>query len=161
MEENWINIYEIDNFKIDINIWLEDLLRKNNIPYKKEIEEYWDGLITPEYKLNLKVFIPLEYEETVKKYVEEYELNEMTNIESYENFNEQENTNLESYENFNEQENTNLETYEDFNEQENTNEFENDEEVKRYDKIRKIFFRFFMFFLLIILIFTIVAYISE
>ena len=50
-------------------------------------------------------------------------------------------TNIESYENFNEQENTNLETYEDFNEQENTNEFENDEEVKRYDKIRKIFFR--------------------
>ena len=73
MEENWINIYEIDNFKIDTNIWLEDLLRKNNIPYKKEIEEYWDGLITPEYKLKLKVFIPLEYEETVKKYVEEYE----------------------------------------------------------------------------------------
>ena len=39
MEENWINIYEIDNFKIDTNIWLEDLLRKNNIQYKKEIEE--------------------------------------------------------------------------------------------------------------------------
>lgn len=147
MEENWINIYEIDNFKIDTNIWLEDLLRKNNIPYKKEIEEYWDGLITPEYKLKLKVFIPLEYEETVKKYVEEYELNEMTNIESYENFNEQENTNLE--------------TYEDFNEQENANDIENDEEVKRYDKIRKIFFRCLMFFFLIIVIFTIVAYISE
>ena len=47
--------------------------RKDNIPYRTEIEEYWEGIRIPKYMQRLKIFIPEEYEETIKKYVEECE----------------------------------------------------------------------------------------
>lgn len=36
MENDWIKIYEMDNYKINTSIWLEDLLKNDNIPYKNE-----------------------------------------------------------------------------------------------------------------------------
>jgi len=41
MEENWIKIYEIEDYqKKKEAIWLEQMLIDCNIPYKDEIEEY-------------------------------------------------------------------------------------------------------------------------
>ena len=73
MENDWIKIYEVDNYKINTSIWLEDLLKNDNIPYKNEIEEYWIGVRIPKYKQRLKVFIPRKYENIVKEYIKEYE----------------------------------------------------------------------------------------
>ena len=73
MEEKWIKIYEVDNYKINISVWLEEILQKDNIPYKTEIEEYWDGIRIPKYMERLKIFIPEEYQEKVNKYIEEFE----------------------------------------------------------------------------------------
>ena len=73
MENDWIKIYEVDNYKINTSIWLEDLLKNDNIPYKNEIEEYWIGVRIPKYRQRLKVFIPRKYENIVKEYIKEYE----------------------------------------------------------------------------------------
>lgn len=73
MEEKWIKVYVVDNYKINTSVWLEEILKKDNIPYKTEIEEYWEGIRIPKYMQRLKIFIPEEYEETIKKYIEECE----------------------------------------------------------------------------------------
>ena len=73
MENDWIKIYEVDNYKMNTSIWLEDLLKNYNIPYKNEIEEYWIGIRIPKYRQRLNVFIPQKYENTVKEYIKEYE----------------------------------------------------------------------------------------
>ena len=40
MEENWIKIYEIEDYKqVNKPIWLEQILIDYNIPYNNEIEE--------------------------------------------------------------------------------------------------------------------------
>lgn len=68
MEENWIKIYEIEDYKeTDNPIWLEQILIDDNIPYNSEIEEYWVGIKIPKYKKRLKIFVPKEYEKTVEK----------------------------------------------------------------------------------------------
>lgn len=33
MEDDWIKIYEVDNYKIITSVWLENLLKNNNIPF--------------------------------------------------------------------------------------------------------------------------------
>ena len=73
MEIKWVKIYEVDNYKISTSVWLEEILKKDNIPYRTEIEEYWEGIRIPKYMQRLKIFIPEEYEETIKKYIEECE----------------------------------------------------------------------------------------
>jgi len=94
MEEKWIKVYELDNYQINTTIWLEELLKADNIPYKNEIEEYWIGTKIPKYTKRLKVFIPQKYENIVKKYIEEYEnskLEESKNIEELKNIDDNEN----------------------------------------------------------------------
>lgn len=94
MEEKWIKIYEVDNYKINTSVWLEEILQKDNIPYKTEIEEYWDGIRIPKYMERLKIFIPEEYQEKVKKYIEEFEnLNalDIKDIEELRNVSDNEN----------------------------------------------------------------------
>ena len=73
MEEKWIKIYEVDNYKINTSVWLEEILQKDNIPYKTKIEEYCVGIRIPKYMERLKIFIPEEYQEKVNKYIEEFE----------------------------------------------------------------------------------------
>lgn len=94
MENDWIKIYEVDNYKINTSIWLEDLLKNDNIPYKNEIEEYWIGVRIPKYRQRLKVFIPRKYENIVKEYIKEYEdpkSLENENIEELKKVNDTEN----------------------------------------------------------------------
>lgn len=39
MEENWVKIYEVEDYKkTNKPIWLEQILIDNNIPYNNEIE---------------------------------------------------------------------------------------------------------------------------
>lgn len=74
MEENWTKIYEIEDYqKENEPIWLRQMLTDYNIPYNNKIEEYWLGLKTPKYKKRLKIFVPKEYEEKIKKYIEEFQ----------------------------------------------------------------------------------------
>ena len=94
MEEKWIKIYEIDNYKINTSVWIEEILKKDNIPYKTEIEEYWEGIRIPKYMQRLKIFIPEEYEETIKQYMEECKNPsslDIQNIEELKNVNDDEN----------------------------------------------------------------------
>ena len=94
LENDWVKIYEVDNYKINTSIWLEDLLKNDNIPYKNEIQEYWIGTRIPEYRQRLKVFIPRKYENIVKEYIKEYEnpkLSEDENVGELKNVNDTEN----------------------------------------------------------------------
>lgn len=94
MEEKWIKVYEVDNYKTNTSVWLEEILKEDNIPYKTEIEEYWVGIRIPKYMQRLKIFIPEEYEENIKKYIEECENPnslDIQNIEELKDVNEDEN----------------------------------------------------------------------
>ena len=94
MEEKWIKVYEIDNYQPNTSVWLEEILKKDNIPYKTEIEEYWEGIRIPKYMQRLKIFIPKEYENNVKKYIEECENPkslDIQNIEELKDVNDDEN----------------------------------------------------------------------
>ena len=94
MDNDWIKIYEVKDYKINTSIWLEDFLKNDNIPYKNEIEEYWLGIRIPKYKQRLKVFIPKKYEKIVKEYIKEYENPkslDVKNVEELKNVNETEN----------------------------------------------------------------------
>lgn len=126
MEIKWVKIYEVDNYKISTSVWLEEILKKDNIPYRTEIEEYWEGIRIPKYMQRLKIFIPEEYEETIKKYIEECE-------------------------NPNSLDNQNIEELKDVNDDENY------KEIKRYNNIRKRFFRYYIYFMVIVLILFIIA----
>ena len=126
MEEKWIKIYEVDNYKINTSVWLEEILKKDNIPYKTEIEEYWEGIRIPKYMQRLKLYIPEEYEETIKKYIEEYENPSSLDIQNIE-------------------------------ELKNVNYDENDKEIKKYNNIRKRFFRYSIYFIVIVIILFIIA----
>ncbi len=126
MEEKWIKIYEIDNYKINTSVWIEEILKKDNIPYKTEIEEYWEGIRIPKYMQRLKIFIPEEYEETIKQYMKEYKNSSALDIQNIE-------------------------------ELKNDNDDENEKEIKKYNNIRKSFFRYYIYFIAIVLILVIVA----
>lgn len=126
MEEKWIKIYEIDNYKINTSVWIEEILKKDNIPYKTEIEEYWEGIRIPKYMQRLKIFIPKEYEETIKQYMEECKNSSALDIQNIE-------------------------------ELKNANDDENEKEIKKYNNIRKSFFRYYIYFIAIVLILVIVA----
>ena len=126
MEENWIKIYEIEDYKkTNEPIWLEQILIDNNIPYNNEIEEYWIGIRIPKYKKRLKIFVPKKYEKTVKKYIEDFQ--EPKSIIK-----------------------DNIEELKDINDE------QNDTEIKKYNKIRKIGFMLWMGFLFIVIIFGII-----
>ena len=102
MEAKWIKIYEVDNYKINTSIWLEEILKKDNIPYKTEIEECWEGIRIPKYMQRLKIFIPEEYEETIKKYIEECENPsslDIKNIEELKDVNDENDKEIKRYNN--------------------------------------------------------------
>lgn len=127
MEENWVKIYEIEDYQKDnAPIWLEQILIDNCIPYNSEIEEYWRGLRVSKYKKRLNIFVPQKYEKTVKKYIEDFQ-----NPKSVKK--------------------DNIEELKDINED------QNDAEVKKYNKIRKIGFILWMIFLFIVIIFGIIG----
>lgn len=127
MEENWIKIYEIEDYKkTNEPIWLEQIIIDNNIPYNNEIEEYWIGIRIPKYKKRLKIFVPKKYEKTVKKYIEDFQ--EQKSIIK-----------------------DNIEELKDINDE------QNDTEIKKYNKIRKIGFMLWMGFLFIVIIFGIIG----
>lgn len=127
MEENWIKIYEIEDYKeTDNPIWLEQILIDDNIPYNSEIEEYWVGIKIPKYKKRLKIFVPKEYEKTVEKYIEDFK-DSKSIIKD------------------------NIEELKDINDE------QNDIEIKKYNKIRKIGFMLLMFFLFTVIILGIIA----
>ena len=120
MENDWITIYEVDDYKINTPIWLEDFLKNDNIPYKNEIEEYWIGIRIPKYKQRLKIFIPKKYENLVKEYIKEYENPKSSDVK-------------------------------------NVNDTENDAEIEKFNKIRKIFFKCWMYFIIMVVGLFIVA----
>lgn len=127
MEENWIEIYEVQDYqKVNEPIWLEQILIDYNIPYNSKIEEYWIGVRVPKHKKRLKIFVQTEYEKTVKKYIEDFQ-NPKAIIKD------------------------NIEELKDINYD------KTDTEVKRYNKIRKIGFMLWIGFLLIVIIFGIIG----
>lgn len=127
MEESWIKIYEIDDYKeTNEPTWLEQLLIDNNILYNSEIDDYWIGIRLPKYKKRLKVFVQKKYEKTVKKYIEDFQ-----NPRSIKK--------------------------EDIEELKDTSDDENDIEVERHSKIGKIGLILWMAFLLIVCIFGIIG----
>lgn len=127
MEENWIKIYELDDYKeINEPIWLEQILIDNKIPYNNKIEEYWIGVRLPKYKKRLKIFVHKKYESTVKKYIEDFQASKSIIKENIE-------------------------------ELKNINDNENNMEVKRHNKITKVVFILWMVFLLIVVILGIIG----
>lgn len=127
MEENWIKIYEINDYKeTDEPTWLEQILIDYNITYNSEIEEYWIGIRLPKYKKRLKIFIQKKYEKIVKKYIEDFE-------------------NLNSIQE------------EEIKELKDIRDDENEIEVKRNNKIKKMGFILWITFLLIAFILGIIG----
>ena len=76
MKKEWIKIYEsyeLKGSKLNTQIWLNEILRDNNIPYKNEIVNYWEGNPRmPKYTEKLFVYIPSEFKKQVENYIEEY-----------------------------------------------------------------------------------------
>ena len=122
MEEKWIEIYELQEYQeTGERILIEQILIDENIPYNKEIEEYWEGIRLPKYKKRLKIYIPKKYKKIVEKYIEESEDSKFIikdNIEELKNVDDE----------------------------------QNDEEVRKYNKIGKIGFGLWMGFIFIVVI---------
>ena len=122
MEKDWLEIYEFQDYKeTDELIWLEQILIDENIPYNKEIEEYWEGIRLPKYKKRLKIYIPKKYKKIVEKYIEESEDSKFIIKD-------------------------NIEELKDVDDE------QNDEEVRKYNKIGKIGFGLWMGFIFIVVI---------
>lgn len=127
MEENWIKIYEVEDYKKENNpLWLEQMLTDYNVPYNSKVEEYWKGPKISKYKKRLKIFVPKKYEETVKKYIEEFQ-------------------------------NPKAIIKENIEELKDVNDDEIDTEVKKYDKIRKAGVMLLLGFLSIVIIIGIIC----
>lgn len=76
MKEKWVRIIETNS---NNKTWLHDILDDNKIPYKEDIESYWDGWIkAPKYKEKVFISVPIKYEKQVLEYIEEY--NNLNNI---------------------------------------------------------------------------------
>ena len=122
MEEEWIEIYEIQEYQeTGERILIEQILIDENIPYNKEIEEYWEGIRLPKYKKRLKIYIPKKYKKIVEKYIEESEDSKFIIKD-------------------------NIEELKDVDDE------QNDEEVRKYNKIGKIGFGLWMGFIFIVVI---------
>lgn len=122
MEEEWIEIYELQEYReTGERILIERILIDENIPYNKEIEEYWEGIRLPKYKKRLKIYIPKKYKKIVEKYIEESEDSKFIIKD-------------------------NIEELKDVDDE------QNDEEVRKYNKIGKIGFGLWMGFIFIVVI---------
>lgn len=122
MEEKWIEIYELQEYQeTGERILIEQILIDENIPYNKEIEEYWEGIRLPKYKKRLKIYIPKKYKKIVEKYIEESEDSKFIIKD-------------------------NIEELKDVDDE------QNDEEVRKYNKIGKIGFGLWMGFIFIVVI---------
>lgn len=122
MEEEWIEIYELQEYQeTGERILIEQILIDENIPYNKEIEEYWEGIRLPKYKKRLKIYIPKKYKKIVEKYIEESEDSKFIIKD-------------------------NIEELKDVDDE------QNDEEVRKYKKIGKIGFGLWMGFIFIVVI---------
>ena len=131
MEENWIQIYESDEYeKTNEPIWLEQILIDNNIPYNSKIKEYWIGIRLPKYKKRLKIFVQKKHESTVKKYIEDFEDSKSIIKENVE-------------------------------ELKNINGNENDIEIKRHNRIKKVGVILWLVSFLIVIIFGIIGIIMT
>ena len=120
MEEEWIEIYELQEYQeTGERILIEQILIDENIPYNKEIEEYWEGIRLPKYKKRLKIYIPKKYKKIVEKYIEESEDSKFIIKD-------------------------NIEELKDVDDE------QNDEEVRKYNKIGKIGFGLWMGFIFIV-----------
>lgn len=127
MEENWIKIYEVDDYKkANEPTWLIQLLIDNHIAYHIEMEDDWVGIKLPKYKKRLKVLVQKKYEKTAKKLIEEFQ-----NPKSIKK--------------------------EDVEELKDISDEENNIEVKRYHKITQIGWILYGIFLLIVIIFGIIG----
>ena len=124
--EKWVNVYEEGNYESNQHIWLEDLLKEDNIPYRTAIEEYWVGIKIPKYKQKLKIFIPENYKNKVNEYITEFQ--KPQSIDS-----------------------------EDIEELENINDTENDIEIQKNNKVRKIFLGFCISIFLMVVIVVVIA----
>lgn len=122
MEEKWIEIYELQEYQeTGERILIEQILIDENIPYNKEIEEYWEGIRLPKYKKRLKIYIQKKYKKIVEKYIEESEDSKFIIKD-------------------------NIEELKDVDDE------QNDEEVRKYNKIGKIGFGLWMGFIFIVVI---------
>ena len=126
MEENWIKIYEIENYKeTNEPTWLYQILLDDNIIYDSEIEGYWVGIRLPKYKKRLKIYVQKKHEKKVKKYIEDFQ-----NPKSIKRG--------------------------DIEELKDISSDENDIEIKKYNKITKTIYILWGAFLLIVAIFGII-----
>ena len=71
--ENWIIVCEYDKQQKDSIEWLFKLLKKEKIPYKKELKEKWTGYRMPTYHHSIILYVPQEYKEKVESYLEEHD----------------------------------------------------------------------------------------
>ena len=74
MEDNFVKIYEINDYQDDNSTWIEEVLTANNIEFKREIEEYWGGSTKlPQYMKKLIIYVAAENEAKVNELIQEYQ----------------------------------------------------------------------------------------
>ena len=79
MDENWIKILE--TIKDDeVLEYLKEEFDKNNIKYKIELEEKWEGIRVPKYIGKFVVYIQNEYKNKYEKILNQYYKNNETVI---------------------------------------------------------------------------------
>ena len=79
MDENWIKILE--TIKDDeVLEYLKEEFDKNNIKYKIELEEKWEGIRVPKYIGKFVVYIQNEYKNKSEKILNQYYKNNETVI---------------------------------------------------------------------------------
>lgn len=73
MSDNWVKIYEYYTKKDYSEIWLHDMLKEKNIPFKNDIETEWEGRRIAKYSEKVVVYVPIEYKRQAEKCIIEYE----------------------------------------------------------------------------------------
>ena len=73
MSDKWIKIYEYYTKKDYSEIWLHDMLKDRNIPFKNNIETEWEGYRIARRNEKIAVYVPVEYKKQAEKCIKEYE----------------------------------------------------------------------------------------
>lgn len=73
MEDNWVKVYEYYTKKDYSEIWLHDMLKEKNIPFKNDIETEWKGHRIAKYNEKVVVYVPIEYKRQAEKCIKQYE----------------------------------------------------------------------------------------
>ena len=100
MDENWIKLYETTN-EDEILKYLKKEFDKNNIKYKVDLEEKWEGIRIPKYIRKFVVYVQDKFENGAEKVLNQYYENNKATIKEVNeiqelNVNEEDDTEIES-----------------------------------------------------------------